>query len=407
MKTLRTLMLIACCVCWLGEAWCQKKEINAAKDQLKAGNNLPQAQQSLETLLKDSVNRNNLKIWSLLYDIVVKQYEQGNEKLYLKQAYDTASLFNLAKKLFEVADGLDSVEMEPDKKGRVRLKYRNDHSEYLHMIRPNLLSGGLWMIGKQRYAEAYRFLDIYIDCARQPLFKSKNYQETDPNLPEAAYWSVYCGYKMQDPKATLHHSYEALKDTAHYNYMLQYLAETYKLENDTARYERALLEGFQVDPKFPFFYPRLIEFYTINNEVDKAMYVTEQALETDSTNTLFMFTKTTLLLNKEQYDECIKLCNQIIAMTDSVPGPYLNAGLAYYYKAIKLDKKTQVSNKVKKSIQSYYQKALPYMERYRAMVPNDQQRWAFPLYTIYLNLNMGAEFDEMEKIIKKHTNNKH
>lgn len=157
MKTLRTLMLIACCICWLGEAWCQKKEINAAKDQLKAGNNLPQAQQSLETLLKDSVNRNNLKIWSLLYDIVVKQYEQGNEKLYLKQAYDTASLFNLAKKLFEVAEGLDSVEMEPDKKGRVRLKYRNDHSEYLHMIRPNLLSGGLWMIGKQRYAEAYRF----------------------------------------------------------------------------------------------------------------------------------------------------------------------------------------------------------------------------------------------------------
>lgn len=212
---------------------------------------------------------------------------------------------------------------------------------------------------------------------------------------------------MQDPKATLHHSYEALKDTAHYNYMLQYLAETYKLENDTARYERALMEGFQVDPEFPFFYPRLIEFYTINNEVDKAMHVTEQALETDSTNTLFMFTKTTLLLNKEQYDECIKLCNQIIAMTDSVPGPYLNAGLAYYYKAIKLDKKTQVSNKVKKSIQSYYQKALPYMERYRAMVPNDQQRWAFPLYTIYLNLNMGAEFDEMEKIIKKQTNNKH
>lgn len=403
---LRVLTLALLCLCFAHGAWSQKKEISAAKDQLKSGSNLPQAQQSMETLLKDTANFYNLKIWSLLYDIVAKQYEQGNEKLYLMQAYDTASLFNLAKRLFEVAEGLDSVEMIPDRKGRVRFKYRNSHSEYLHMIRPNLLSGGLWMIGKQRYAEAYQFLDTYIDCARQPLFKSRNYQETDPHLPEAAYWSVYCGYKMQDPKATLHHSYEALKDTAHYNYMLQYLAETYKLENDTARYEKTLLEGFQREPLFPFFYPRLIEFYTESNEIDKAMAVTEQALEADSTNLLFRFTKTTLLLNKERYDECIKWCDRIIEENDSIAGAYLNAGLAYYYKATKLDKKTQVSDKVKKNIQEYYKKALPYMERFRAMAPNDVHRWAFPLYTIYLNLNMGKEFDEMEKIMKQQTNNK-
>ena len=188
--------------------------------------------------------------------------------------------------------------------------------------------------------------------------------------------------------------------------MLQYLAETYKLENDTARYERALLEGFQIDPEFPFFYPRLIEFYTEGNEMDKALDVTERALAKDSTNLLFMFTKTTLLLNKERYDECIRLCDTIIAKTDSVPGVFLNAGLAYYYKAVMLDKKSQVSAKTRKSIQQYYQKALPYLERYRALSPEDQQRWAFPLYTIYLNLNMGTEFDEMEKIMKQQTNNK-
>ena len=36
---------------------------------------------------------NNKKIWNILFDAVKKQYEQGNEKLYLKQAYDTAQLF--------------------------------------------------------------------------------------------------------------------------------------------------------------------------------------------------------------------------------------------------------------------------------------------------------------------------
>ena len=68
----------------------QKKEIQLAKDQVKSGKNLPQAQASMQKLLADSANQNNKKIWNLYFDAVRKQYEQGNEKLYLKQKYDTA-----------------------------------------------------------------------------------------------------------------------------------------------------------------------------------------------------------------------------------------------------------------------------------------------------------------------------
>ena len=47
-----------------------------------------------------------------------------------------------------------------------------------------------------------------------------------------------------------------------------------------------------------------------------------------------------------------------------------------------------------------YRGALPYMEQYRRMAPNDQSRWLLPLYTIYLNLNMGKEFEEMDNLMK-------
>ncbi len=406
MKVARITFLMIFLTCFLSGALCQKKEMNEARDLLKSGKDLSKAQTTLESLLKTPENRDNEKIYGLLFDILAKQYAQANEKLYLKQNSDTASLFNLTKRLFEVAETLDSLEMKPDKNGKVRFKYRTDHREYLHLIRPNLYNGGLWLIGKQKYPEGYEYLDAYIDCARQPLFKSKNYQERDPQLSEAAYWSVYCGYKMKDPKATLHHSYQALKDTLHYNYMLQYLAETYKLENDTARYEQTLLEGFKLAPKFPFFFPRLIELYTDNDDLDAAMTITNQALTADSTNLLFQFTKTTLLLNLGEYDECINLCDKMLEQNDSLAGLYLNAGLSYYYKATKLDKNLQQSTKTKKEIQSNYQKAMPYLEKYKAMHPEETDRWAFPLYTIYLNLNKGTEFDEMEKIMKKQTANK-
>lgn len=89
----------------------QKKEITAARDQVKAGKDLNKAQASMEKLLKDSANLGNKKIWVTLFDAVRKQYEQGNEKLYLKQKYDTAQLFNLGRQMFLIAQGLDSVEM--------------------------------------------------------------------------------------------------------------------------------------------------------------------------------------------------------------------------------------------------------------------------------------------------------
>ena len=63
----------------------QKKEISQAKEYVKKGTNLDTAEKLMTTLLKDSANRKNEKIWNVLFDAVSKQYDQGNEKLYLKQ----------------------------------------------------------------------------------------------------------------------------------------------------------------------------------------------------------------------------------------------------------------------------------------------------------------------------------
>ena len=68
----------------------QKKEISLAKDNVKAGKSLEQAEASMRKLLADSTNRNNEKIWLVLFDAVRKQYEAVNEKMYLKQSADTA-----------------------------------------------------------------------------------------------------------------------------------------------------------------------------------------------------------------------------------------------------------------------------------------------------------------------------
>ena len=379
----------------------QKKEIQTAKDQVKAGKNLDQAAASMKKLLADSANRTNRKIWTIYFDAVRKQYEQGNEKLYLKQKYDTAQLFNYTRQLFEVAFQYDSVETAPDKKGRRDFEFRKGHSEYLAHIRSNLYNGGIWFLNKKKYPDAYKFFDCYIECASQPMFKQRNYGEKDKYLPTAAYYAVYSGYKMKDPKATLHHSYEALKDTVHYNYMLQYLAETYMLEKDTARYVASLKEGFKRVPTFPYFFPRLVEYYVVRNQLDSAMTVVNEALTVVPDSDVYLAAKSNLLLEQGKLQECIEVSKKVIEVNQKLGDPYYNAGICYFNLAVEQDKNSHNSRKVKEQVEANYKKALPYLVKYREMEPKEQGKWAFPLYTIYLNLNMGKEFDEIDKVMKQ------
>ena len=379
----------------------QKKEIQTAKDQVKAGKNLDQAAASMKKLLADSANRTNRKIWTIYFDAVRKQYEQGNEKLYLKQKYDTAQLFNYTRQLFEVAFQYDSVETVPDKKGRRDFEFRKAHSDYLAHIRSNLYNGGIWFLNKKKYPDAYKFFDCYIECASQPMFKQRNYGEKDKHLPTAAYYAVYSGYKMKDPKATLHHSYEALKDTVHYNYMLQYLAETYMLEKDTARYVASLKEGFKRVPTFPYFFPRLVEYYVVRNQLDSAMTVVNEALTVVPDSDVYLAAKSNLLLEQGKLQECIEVSKKVIEVNQKLGDPYYNAGICYFNLAVEQDKNSHNSRKVKEQVEANYKKALPYLVKYREMEPKEQGKWAFPLYTIYLNLNMGKEFDEIDKVMKQ------
>ena len=40
------------------------------------------------------------------------------------------------------------------------------------------------------------------------------------------------------------------------------------------------------------------------------------------------------------------------------------------------------------------------MERYRELAPEQKDKWMAALYNIYLNLNMGTEFEEIDRMIR-------
>jgi hypothetical protein len=62
--------------------------------------------------------------------------------------------------------------------------------------------------------------------------------------------------------------------------------------------------------------------------------------------------------------------------------------------------KGKVDVKQRREIRQLYQKALPYMERYRALAPQEKDKWAAALYNIYLKLNMGKQFEEIDQMLR-------
>lgn len=373
----------------------QRKELSQARSYVKSGN-YDAAENLMTKLLKDSANRTNEKIYLTWYDAVRGKYDQGNEKLYLKQKYDTTALFTNVRKMFQILESLDSLDMRPDKKGRVSPAYRDRHAAYLDIVRPNLFNGGSFYVRKGKWKEAYDYFETYMDCTRQPLFSAFGYDSIDSRLPEAAYWATYCGYKMNDPVLTLRYRKLALADSARADFTLQFIAEARRWLNDDELYLATLQEGFRRYPMFAYFFPRLIDAYTGMGQYDRALAVADSALAVNDSSELFLFAKSSALLRLERYSECIEWSARLIAINDSLPEPYFNAGTAYLNMASGMN-----ARKDKRLVKAAYQNARFYFERYRQMMPDQKQKWAPALYRIYLNLNLGRQFDEIDRLLNE------
>lgn len=383
-------------------ALAQKKDIASAKDMVKNNRDLEKAEMMMRTLLKDSANRENAKIWNVLFDAVKKQYDNGNEQLYLKNKYDTAQLFINARKMFEVYEAFDSVDAAPDSKGIVRPKMRKKHSEFLLPYRKNLFTGGLFFVHKQNFSEAYRMFDVFISSASHPLFSGYKGFKDDRNMGKAAYLALFCGYKLNDVTKTMRYLDMAMSDTANMNNKCQYLAEIYITANDSAKYVETLEKGFSLYPRSMYYFPRLFDYYfDRHNDLSKSLSLCDEALKADSTNMVFLLAKSSVLLRQDCYDECIKICDSLIARNDSLADAFLNAGLAFYNQAVKLGSNIVEARKHRASQKALYRQSLPYMQRYRELAPEAKSKWGVPLYTIFLNLNKGKEFEEMDRLLKE------
>ena len=103
--------------------------------------------------------------------------------------------------------------------------------------------------------------------------------------------------------------------------------------------------------------------------------------------------------------DTIEAYKKTIAADPNYAEAYSNLALSYCQQALEFgEKATSDLNDPKyqeeqAKIKQFYENAKPYCEKARQLKPDNKELWLNGLYTIYYKLNMGKEFEEIEKLM--------
>ena len=279
----------------------------------------------------------------------------------------------------------------------------------LYGIRPNLVSGGVTYFNKDDNEKAYKLFSQYIESADYPMLQKYNIAQTDSFLTVVSYYASLAGMKMEKYDLALNYIDRALDDPEVGEQAMMYKCMSYASMGDTLTWIECLKDGVQRYPSKEYFYSNLISYYSTHEKDAELIAFADEMLEKTGLP-IFSFVKGFVAQNAKDYNEAIKYYKDVIEKDPNYTGAYRNLAICYCQMA--QDKSDSISNLSMKSkeykdgmeeVKSWYKLALPLYEKLRTLDdgsdPDVKVAWQSGLYTCYYMLNMGKEFEEIEKLM--------
>ncbi|MGN0234609.1 MAG: hypothetical protein ACI4B5_09335 [Bacteroidaceae bacterium] len=411
----KSYVVLILCTCFALPCWSAGKKEKAQKPVkmstlYKAASTAiknASGQDGARTNLINALSRPDLKDKDKaeIYYTAAKLYESSNSvenrKAYLKQQYDTALFFNTLLNMYEQLRLCDSVDAVPNAQEKIRLKFSKKTNELRQKHIKNILNGSKYFLRKADYASAYGYIDA---------FYTHTTSKRDTLLYRLAYQAALCGYLTNQPKHTLKYIDKAIEAATRGDkpILQEYKVRTYALLKNDSLWVRELHIGVNLYPEYDYFFVNLVDWYNSQRMTTEACELADSLIKVVSADkAIYWYTKCKMKFLENDYEACIQFADSTIKRDASFVDAYYNKGISYLNMAV--IKKETACNDIKdkrfaedrKAIQELYAHAMPCIEKVRELQPDMVDRWGSPLYRIYLNLNKGKEFDEVDKLLKK------
>ena len=384
----------------------QEKNVKEAKSI--AGEVKPdfaKAEQLINEALTNPETKDNAAAWDVAGYIQKRINEKEMENAYLRKPYDTLKVYNSVLNMYNYFVKCDELAQIPNEKGKIKNKYRSANSKTILAERPNLINGGIQYFNLNQNEEALKFFAAYVDAATLPMLEKENLLEKDTILPQVAYYATLAADRVGDKDAVMKYAQYALKDKENGQFAMQLLTDAYKAKGDTAKWVEKLQEGIVKFPENQYFFANLVDYYSSSNQNDKAMQFANDMLAKDPNNKLYLYVKAYLYHNMKDYEKAIEFYKKTLDVDPTYAEACSNLGLVYLLQAQDYADKapTDINDPnyatAQANIKKFYEEAKPYYEKARELKPDQKDLWLQGLYRVYYNLNMGPEFEAIEKLM--------
>lgn len=394
----------------------QEKNVKEAKSIANGTNpDFAKAEQLINEALTNPETKDNADTWDVAGFIQRRRSEKEMENAYLRKPYDTVQVYNSAVSMCKYYFKCDELAEIPNEKGKIKNKYRKANGAAMMAERGNLINGGIYFfnIASQEEGDAAKvnnqkaldFFGTYVEVAKSPMLEKENLLQTDTVLPQIAYYASLAAAKLEDYPSILKYAPYAQDDKEVGKYAMEFISTALQKGGDTDKWLASLKEGIQKYPDHAFFFGNLIDYYSNNNKYDEAMQFADEMLAKDPNNTFYLYVKGYLYHNMKDYDKAIEFYTKTTEVDPNYAEAYSNLGLIYCLQAQDFSEKatTDVNDPKYKDdqnvLKAFYEKAKPNYEKARALKPDQKDLWLNGLYRVYYNLDMGPEFEEIEKLM--------
>jgi Tfp pilus assembly protein PilF len=389
-----------------------QKQVKEAKNEFERDDVQDKrgAKRLIDQAMKNSLNENYDQTWLVAADIYQHFYYQENTKSYT-QAYDTVGMYKLLTDWYRFAMKADSLQQIPNAKGKTSDEARKKHAGEIHRTMGDLIRGGIFYFNDhQDYNKAYEMFDAYFTVASHPMVKDIVEEDSNfiKNKPIFSYYPALAAYNLEKWENVLKYAEVATADEEVGETATEMLCDAYGNLQDTVSWLETLKKGLVKYPTAQYYYGKLLNYYNLKNDMTELENFVNEMVQIDPEKAYNYYVLGYIAQQNKDYDAAIKQYETAIEKDEALSDAYFNLGLCIMFQASdymdsksNLDYRSKAYKDAVKEQKNFYKKALPYFLKYRELEASATDKWAIPLQTIYYQLDMSKELNEIEARMKE------
>lgn len=374
------------------------------------------------------------EIYNKAGKLVATGFNEELMKAARSQPLDTAKFISNLNEMVDYFTKSYVAEHTPDAKGKMpRLKFSPENQRSLLGCADYFFYAAIFMNENHDKKGALEYFDKHLNFVNNPAIADKRdslLAAKAANYAQAAYYSSMLAYELKDWDKVLSNTNSLFKqrdilDSAKIPvrdlYLMRFEADL-SGKKDTLAYVNDLKDAIEHLDDNQAFMENLVAVYSEKNDVAAAEATANDMVAKNPQSKSAWFIKGYVDMNlkrdyvtaRSAFEKALAIDpNYLEAMANNAYC-YINEVVTkrqngeYKYAAsslsrVKGQKAVDQYNKELKEIRSYFEKALPLMEKVREMAPERSRLWASALEQIYSNLGQKAKAQEMEQILRQGT----